>query len=139
MYYRGSASTEKIVKGRYVTRMPICRYENRLFHRSQFVPRCVTPSSSFPSINLLYPFPTHLDNVMFLFFSSPCARPSNDLDKEREEKFSLADLTAHIILHSVLYTANVLLQKLIQRLYKYNGDALRKWESVFSCPQITDV
>lgn len=55
-----------------VTRMLICRYENRLFHRPQFVPRCVIPFSLSPT-NL----PSRRDNA---------SSPSNELDKEKNQR-----------------------------------------------------
>lgn len=55
------------------------RYENRLFHRSQFVPRCVTPSSLFLRLISLA---AALHRALRDNGVASRARPSNQLDKE---------------------------------------------------------
>lgn len=55
------------------------RYENRLFHRSQFVPRCVTPSSLFLRLISLA---VALRRALHDNGVASRARPSNQLDKE---------------------------------------------------------
>lgn len=125
-----------------VTRMLICRYENRLFHRPQFVPRCVIPSSLSPT-NL----PSRRDNgVLLLHRTSSIKRKISVKRSERSFntvlRFFSSSFLEHLFIDTALvhrtscrgFSSRSFLQFEIRceniatniSLSKCNGDALRK-------------